>query len=332
MIFEYAIQPDLAASWHDPRAAYPFVSQMGPGQRRVPCAFPAAKWRRLVKDALDRLVDSEDGPTKQRARKNIEVLIQHLRTIGTERKGTVEEAHEWLAAALREHGEFPFGGILVQACATPTPDGVVDASKLEEGANEFWTPPAPSVARRAADLAAALSPLLRCAKDICFVDPFFDAGIAEYRDPMIAYIRAAQSRRDPRALRLAVHFEVRPTQVAELRRIRGANVDELDVASCRFDDCDKYLRPYLAEGVELECFAWATGRAGLKFHNRYVLSNIGSLALLHGLDEDRNRAQTDDITILSDEQHAARRAEFSGAAAVHRLVERRQFRRDATSK
>ena len=103
MIYDFALEPELVASWHDSRIAYPFLCQLGRGHRRVPCAFPSAAWAKLVVRAFQTIFSGEESPQTQRARKNIEVLLRHLQEAGTRRSGRLGDGEPWLAAAAREH-------------------------------------------------------------------------------------------------------------------------------------------------------------------------------------------------------------------------------------
>ena len=179
MIYEFALEPELVASWHDRRAAYPFRSQMGLGQRRVACAFPSAAWRRLVMDAVQARFPEHASPEAQAARRNIDALLRHFHETGTRRNGRLVDGEAWLIAAIREHALFPFGGIVVRASATREPY-LVAADQISDEDFPAWTPPAPPVPRRPMDLANALAPLLRWAMDLRFVDPYFDANVEAF--------------------------------------------------------------------------------------------------------------------------------------------------------
>src|SRR5437016_5577030 len=181
---------------------------MGPGQRRVACAFPSPSWRNLVVGALRALFPEGESPKWQTAKRNIGALLQHLHETGTSRAGRIREGETWLSAAEREHAEFPFGGIIVRSSIQRRGYLVVaDQLGLEECA--AWTPPAPPVLRQPRELAEALAPLLRCARCIRFVDPYFDAADDTYFDPMREFLSAAQRRRDVKSLQIEIHFGIR---------------------------------------------------------------------------------------------------------------------------
>lgn len=325
MIHEFALEPELVASWHDRRVAYPFLCQMGPGQRRVACAFPFPAWAKLVMGAVQASFPEGGSAEAQRARKNLEVLLRHLQDTGTRRSGRLADGESWLEAATREHGQYPFGGIVVRASSRAEPYLVV-AERLGEEDFPAWTPPAPPVVRQPRALANALAPLLRCARQLRFVDPYFDVEVAAFFEPMKEYLLVAQQRRGVGELLVQVHFEVKPKDIEQAARVQSRRVTEEELARDRLAACERRLQPLLQPGVSARVFAWAGGSGGVLPHNRYVLTEVGSVALLTGLDRSRPGAlQTDDLTVLSKEQHATRWTEYREGGTAYRLIADSRF-------
>ncbi|MBI1945022.1 MAG: hypothetical protein HYS27_04960 [Deltaproteobacteria bacterium] len=325
MIFDFALEPELVATWHDRSVAYPFLCQLGRGHRKVPCTFPAARWKSLVIEAFQASSPPQNSPAGQAARKAIEVLLRHLDEVSTRRNGRIADAESWLTAACNEHGEFPFGGILVRNSGE-THAALVCADRIGEVEFPAWNPAAPPVLRTAIGLATALAPLLRSASQLRFVDPYFDAEDASFFEPMREYLARAQARRTVGDLRLQLHLAVRNSELEKARR-DGRNITESGLANEKLDACATHLLPLLQQGVSLHGFVWGRSQAGVEMHNRYVLSEVGGLAVQTGLDREiRNVPRTDDITVLSREQHAARWLEYSPTGTLHRLVAERDLR------
>jgi hypothetical protein len=302
---------------------------MGLGLRRVPCSFPAAAWNRLVIDALQAAFPDPANPDGQRARKNIEILLRHLHETGTRRQGRLTDRESWLEAAQREHNAFPFGGIVVRASASRERFLVV-AEELAHEDFPAWDPSAPPVPRRPEDLANALAPLLRCATQVRFVDPFFDPGVEAFFAPMREYLLAAQNRRTVGDLRIQIHFAINRSDVEQHARIRGraATPDgieamALEIATARLEMCERRIKPLLRPGAALTAFAWGEGPTGIRMHNRYVLTELGGIAVQHGLDRGAVAAETDDLTILSKLQFLQRSAEHSPGSQLYRLIAER---------
>ena len=71
MIYDSALQPELVATWHDPRVAYPVVCQLGLGHSRVPCVYPSGAWKSRVMEALRGALGGDDEAAWQGAKKRI---------------------------------------------------------------------------------------------------------------------------------------------------------------------------------------------------------------------------------------------------------------------
>lgn len=321
MIYEFAFEPELVATWHERRVAYPFVSAMGRGQPRVACAFPFPAWQKQVFGALDAQFPEGKNAKWQSAHKRIEILLKHLRETGSSRQARADPQVAWLTAAEKEHAEFPFRGIVVRS-GERSKNHLVIASEFGEVECPVWDCDPPPVTRQAVELANALVPVLRCATDLRFVDPFFDAGVVDFFEPMRLFIEAAQVRRNPKELRLSIHVALTRPQL-ERAQNADASVKTLeDLAAKRFQTCRDKLKPLLREGVNLRFFGWA--EATEQLHNRYLLSNVGGVMLGAGLDANgRIRTATDDLTLLSGAQWAVRWSQYSpGSSKLKCLFDR----------
>lgn len=189
-----------------------------------------------------------------------------------------------------------------------------------------WTPPAPPVVRRPRELANALAPILRSARQLRFVDPYFDAEDASFLEPMKEYLLVAQKRRSVGELLIQVHFAVRPKDVEQASRIQNQLATDVTLARSKLDACERQIKPLPQPHVTVQAFAWGMGSSGVKMHNRYVLTEVGGIAVQIGLDRNiRNTIQTDDFTVLSKEQHAVRLTEYRAESTVYRLLADRRF-------
>lgn len=324
VIYEFALEPELVATWHERRAGYPIWSQLGPGLPRVACSFPVSTWKRLVVDALRALFPDSESAEWQTAQKNIEVLVRHFEETGTARKGAIPHGETWLAAAQREHGQFPFGGIIVRS-APQRRTYLIEADRF--GAEDFpaWTPSMPPVQRQPKELANALAPLLRSARGLHFVDPYFDASVPSFFEPMREYLAAAQQRRDPAELVVEIHFGIRREEIDQATRAKQRTVTELELAKEKIEACRNNLLPLLQPGIPLRAFAWSEKVE--KPHNRYVLTNIGGVLIGTGLDSGRSAGHTDDLTVLSKDQHKTRWAQYARDSSDFRLIAHDEMKR-----
>lgn len=126
--------------------------------------------------------------------------------------------------------------------------------------------------------------LERLGRDLRFVDPHFDPEDSTYFEPMKAYLEVAQKRRSVGDLKLQFHFAIGPAQAEQQSRLGRRSVDDRSLALERVDATERTLRPLLEPRVEVRVCAWTQGLLG-RMHNRYVLSEIGGVALQTGLDQ-----------------------------------------------
>jgi hypothetical protein len=317
MIYEYALDPELVATWHDPRAAFPFVSNMGLGHFRVMSAFPANNWEKLVLEAA--LAQCSTDAQRQAVLAKMSALLQKLKEGRAARDGAVQGA--WIGAAQAEHQAFPFGGIIVRTASTPD-TALVVADQLGNWPNPAWSPMAAPVARNAAALADALRPLLRAATEIRFVDPYFVASDPTFWNPFTQFIAEARRRRTPG---VAIEVHVRACNADRLRQMQQLNPTAglqsvTDVARFDAKDCIARFGQLPGHRSSIRFLVWSENGKE-KLHNRYVLTNLGSVAVQAGLDEGPARStHTDDLTVLSRDQHLKRWSQYSTPPTAFKLV------------
>lgn len=181
MIYEYALEPELVATWGNHQDARYFAEKFGLGQPRIVSRYPK-RWKRLVWQAFRSDNDVE------RARM-VELLQRLGETMVSRRNYVWDGARTWSENARAEHARAPFHAIL----ARESPDGhprVLIAAELE-GATRLWAVPrGVPVARRALAMAAAVAAMLRIATIVVFVDPYFGPDRPRHRRTLEAFFRA----------------------------------------------------------------------------------------------------------------------------------------------
>jgi hypothetical protein len=318
MIYEFAIDPAVVATWTDPRRWAVFKSQIGFGTVRVVCEFPDKNWKTMVVSAASSLAANDEKVAQQQMRKRLEVLLNHLCQRCTRRPVDEVAEEQWIDAALRQHGRFPFGGILAESSA----DGVVRPSVIERGdANSLWEFPNKPVRRTASGLAQALAPLLRCSRKIRLVDPYFDVK-SKYLDVLRALLAEMVRFRSSELslVETEIHFAIHPSD-----RAGFPGRSDLQIARDLMSGYQSAILGVLAKGHKLRMVAWAEWpgrRAGRdQLHNRYVLTEIGGVMLGAGLDLSERGEAFDDLTVLSAEQFSVRWSQYSfGGTAFERLA------------
>ena len=148
MIYEYALEPELVATWSNRQDYRYFIEKFGLGQPRVVSRFPKS-WKLRVWEAFH----SDD----EIAKKRMEELLVRMSERMPQRNGYVWDPNQtWLDNAHREHERIPFHAILARAnpaghASTLPADGLDDTTPL------WAVPRALTIGRSAADMATAIA-------------------------------------------------------------------------------------------------------------------------------------------------------------------------------
>ena len=186
MIHEYALEPEVVASWHDRVKFRFFIDQFGCGAGRVVGMYPSkTNWRKLVRAALD----ADFSPTGK-DRKRVEEIVKKLiaskvQRDGSEWNGTLD----WLTNAESEHLRKPFHAILARENPRNNETVMREADVLERKAAGWNAPHSMFVQRSAENMAECVAPMLRCATRVLFVDPYFRADKPRFREPLAAFLQ-----------------------------------------------------------------------------------------------------------------------------------------------
>ena len=299
MIHEYALEPELVASWHDRMHFRFFIEKFGFGTGRVVSRYPK-KWRRLVWEALRATYGTAVGEVE---RKRVEELLARLTTPEIRRLGCVwDDAHAWLENAEQENERRPFHAILSRDNPRRQPN-VVLACDILAGSPEAWRAPSSIVVERtAASMAHAVAPMLRSAKRILLVDPHFRASRQRYQNSLGKFLRLVR---------------VEAPQVA-IELYAGNVADNAPDWDFFRGECERYVPDLVPAGLTLVVRRWTNRAEGEKLHNRYILTDIGGVQFGVGLDEG-DPGTTDDVMRLDIDVYRRRIEDYAGAAPVFNL-------------
>jgi hypothetical protein len=107
MLYEFALDPAVVASWKTREQGRLVIDAFRIGNGRVPACIPRT-WRRMVWDAL--------GSVDQHDRQRLEVLVRYLSDRASSRRpADWDVAVAWLENAIREHARKPFRAIISTA-------------------------------------------------------------------------------------------------------------------------------------------------------------------------------------------------------------------------
>lgn len=319
MIYEFALDPELVAQWGK-RANYRrFMEKFGLDQRRLVSRFPK-RWRQLVWRYFEQLenISWEDE-------RRIEELVRHLTNRMTKRHSSADGV--WLFAAEQEHQIRPFYRIV----ATDNPRQVkevfigTNVDNLYDNLPEI--PHMLPVDRVPERMSTAISPILRCAEVIAFVEPNFNADRDRFLRSFECYFQAiVDGRCGPDNPRVELHIAVKQLFNPGEER---SQADEIRMAKQSIlEPCQRRIPRILPAGLALKVVVWRQRPGGVQLHNRYVLTDIGSVQFSHGLDcydgedvsgDDEGRPD-DEISCLTESVHQKRWRHYMEAPGAFDMV------------
>ncbi|MCK5680858.1 hypothetical protein KAI46_08630 [bacterium] len=318
MICEFALEPELVATWHDRKAYLFFEEKFGLKTRRIVSAYPK-KWSKQVWESFRTSPYSND----QNAARNLTALLRDLTQNMVKRRSTFTEISTWLERAEAEHAERPFHAIL----ANKNPRGkdhVITADRLiAEGHTSWSVPDNPPVARNADEFVATMAPLLRTCRHIVFFDPYFDPTKRRFMKPFQGFIDEIWTNRygceDPE---VELHTSIdRFFKVHEIGKTRDSD-QERRVCSELSRNFENYLSKIIPAEKNVRVTIWKQRNLGQKLHNRYIISEICGVAFGTGLDQndDLHSTATDDLHFMNEAMFSARKRECLGSPVAFDYV------------
>lgn len=276
MIHEFAVEPEVMATWQYFRELWP---ALGVENGRLVVEYPG-NWRARVYQLADQLC----APVRANAIKSKlgDPALRLARVVGA--NGRHFDGGDWLGSATRQQdGGQPFRAIFAASNPAGHPDVLQtqefdpDAERWPSEDFEPWRVDTEKPIRRTAkELAAAALSLLRHCKELVIVDPHFDPREPRYARPFEAFVAA-----QPRWSRLEIH---RALTDPFLRDVQEANF--------------RCLSEAVPEGTVLTVLFWPRQLDGDNMHARYLLTERGGIGYDWGLDEGRNPAETTEVRLL----------------------------------
>lgn len=293
MFYEFAVDPAVISSWE--RARF-FLDAFGPWTGRFLTEYPHKKWKKMVYEGLR-------CPDVERAR--IETRLRQLdaRVFARRPGAPYDVTSSWIANAHNEHARDPFRAII--ALEATGHDYVLDGAHLD-GREQRWRVEAGAmVARNAEEFARRLQLLLKLSSRIVIVDPYFRTDRSETFAPVAAICRMTG-----------------PRSVVEVHRSERNDVTHTHcIASAR------RFEQALPSGRSVRMHTWLERDGGARFHNRYLLTEIGGVKFGDGIEEG-DPGHEDHLSILDETSRAGLWAQyvdtpaFEAAGAPHTFTGR----------
>ena len=287
MLFEYAVQPDtlrdIAKSCRD--CNY-FTKEFQIGRPKVLSGFPRFKQlRRILKEQYSQC----DNDLHQSRLDELILFVDSCLTV--KRSADYDRQRCWDDNVTDEHNRVPFDEVLSNSAI-----GNNAALKLESflaGTDDVGKPENGAVVAtsNAADMAAAVSNLLRLSEKLFFVDPFF-TDRPSYWNTLEEFILRSQVNRPVGRLGLEILYgdgsEKKGHASPTPQYLLSAFSQKLPALKGK---CD----------ITFSSYRMPSKRA----HNRYLLSDIAGVSVGSGLGENSDQGD-DDFSLLNRKSYELR--------------------------
>ncbi len=288
MIFEFALDPALVATWHDRLEYLYYEEKFGVHTRRIVSIYPK-EWKKLVWEFVDknRMRDLE--------RKRIEIILQTILLSTIKRVSTFSNISDWLERTEIEHEQRPFRAILSINNPRANPFVIKSCSLLHEG-HELWNiPDLNSISRTSEDIANGARPVLQFCKKAVFIEPYYSPDKTAIHNTLESLFGSIWNQRIAGS---------DPEVQLQTKLDNDANQEE---ALKFISNCEPYLSKIIPLDKKVTLTIKKNKTNQQRFHNRYILTESIGLGLPSGLTGMSNTSnETDDIYILSQQQHKER--------------------------
>lgn len=286
MFYEYALEPDVLRTWQSVRF---FLDAFGPWTGRFLARYPS-KWKRMVYEATSSCAPVE----KLRIVEKLNQLDD--RVFSPARGATYDPTKPWRTNAIAEHQRMPFRAVVV--AEGPSSGEVIEAD-LVSATNPLWrVEPGAAVRRDPAAIVRALDLLIRSSSHLVLVDPYFRADQGDKLDALLHLCRAMSGRR------VVIDVHACDAQLAyhEFSRVAQRAVPQ-----------------NLPSGITVTFRSWSERRGGERFHNRYVITDVGGVQFGDGI-ERGDAGQFDRVSLLGSDERLRLWTLFYGAPPAFDLA------------
>lgn len=274
MIYEYAIEPTLAVDWAKNRKDFEYYyEKFGLGQSKIMSEFPKFKnWRKQFRQAAAGAHDFE--------LQRITAIFNRLTEKRVFRDGfSYDGTISWLENAETENGRCPFQAILSsenprkhERVLSP---GFIKTSFLWNTEEQDFCPRLPD------NMAKLVLPILSNCNKLYLIDPHFGPENIRHRRPIEAFLKCMDRNRFGKPFPDCIEIHTS------------------DKAGFEFfkDICREKLPDLIPCGYRIKLKRWIERSGGEKFHQRFILTDIGGVEVDPGLD-DGNAGESFKVMLL----------------------------------
>jgi hypothetical protein len=250
MVYEYALEPELIATWGKIDAYRYFIDKFGLGQPRLASAYPSRRaYRRLKRQVLDKVVDDFE---LKRLTELFEIIMEKML-----RRDNVNYNKElpWIENAKKEDHERPFQLILARDCLP--------------GHNHVkWNvKPQCRPYRTGKELAKSVEAMLKNCCEALFIDPYFNPERRDFKKSFAAFMEGLLSNRY--------------IPIPSIVEIHSSN----KVTNFAFMKSKILMSKIIPDNLIVKFYQWKEKDSGEQLKDRYILTDIGGVVFAAGLDK-----------------------------------------------
>jgi hypothetical protein len=316
LIYEYAVEPALVAEWARTQTIG-LAPQFGLDHRRVVSDFPFNWEGEVTGTLLESFGDDASDPDYIAAQNYLSILLDYMTSHMPDRQYT-STSKPWVDQALAVHSAEPFHAILarkeiVGQARVITPEVV---HILRD--TRWYLPTVNLTAKTAYALAGQLEPLLRTAKQIVLVDPYFKPAYSTYSKVLELILEHAIKGRAPG--RSFPDFTILAGVGDRDPVARGLSVQTQlqNEASHRCKSASDHLGAFIPMGMSVKFQCISEKQSGDSVHNRYLLTDMGGACIPYGTEEIGDHV-FDDITPLFSGQYRSRWRQYGKGEGIQEI-------------
>ncbi len=320
MFYEYAVDPKCYA---DPEQIKRLAGEFGWCEGRLISNFPKGKdWVREVKEAQDAIFESLPIMKQE----TLTEEWDRIRKKENQKKFLINSGRdfdfksEWISNALREHQTKPFQAIIAHD-KTIQDDDVLIPSDLNGLESRWKVSHDDRVPRTPEAICNCVNRLLQASNHIRFVDPYFNPTQAEWRNTLLAFIKAALNN-SSRIPRLEYHLKIDEDIKGDIDQIKNGSfkLDDKKWYKKFSENCQIYMEKILPKTLEISLYLWCEIEPSNDwFHDRYVLTEKGGVRF-EGLNQGTNEGQKTNVFRLSQELWKDRWNSLENSSNVYKFL------------
>ncbi len=295
MLYEYAVEPKaIGASWDSFRS---LISLFGFDRGRLISRFPKT-WERKVIEAAEA---SGMRDVKLLSLKN---RLQKAKTGMLIRTGRKYDpaAGDWLDNAIRQHSLDPFRAIIATENREDK-DFILIADDIDDEIQLMEASSSREVPRTGKDLAEAMSLLLKFAKEVLFIDRYFDLENDRYKETLkeLLSVIAENSLHN---VCCEIHFHDHRER---------PSIDYVE------QNAGNWLAGVIPGGMSVKIYVWQEKEYGADFHARFLLTDIGGISVDAGFSAEGSHQEVL-LTLLDYERCQKKLAAFRYDSKDYELI------------